>query len=130
MSKKTVNDMFLTAKEKAANDYRLGKEMIDLTDGMLGRSPTRIRRINENWHLHSGKWPELEDYLSQDTVVFREEDGEGEPFNPNDFIVHHPKLNNVTNFILGGIIAQPIIPVIKDFSSYGRKYREEERLKK
>jgi len=130
MSKKTVNEMFLTAKEKSANDFRLGKEMIDLTDGMLGRSHSRIRRINENWNLHSGKWPELEEYLNQDTVVFRDEDGEGQPFNPNDFIVHHPKLNNVTNFILGGIIAQPIIPIIKDFSAYGRKFRQEERLKK
>lgn len=130
MAKNTVNDMFLTAKEKSANDFALGKEMIDAVDGMLRPSPKRVRRINENWHLHSGTWPEMADYLGEGVTVLDDNDSGGEPMNMNDFIVHHPKLNNVTNYIMGDIITQPLIPIVKDLSAYGRKYREETRLKK
>lgn len=129
---KGTQEMFKTAKEKAANDFEMGKKMIDQIDGMLGHShrSRRIERINENRHLHNGIWPEMELYLGNDTEILAEKDGEGKSMNLNDFIVHRPKINNITNFIMGDIITQPLIPVIRDFSSHGRKYREEIRLKK
>ena len=131
-TKKSTGDMFTTAKEKAANDFELGKKMIDQFDAMLGRSfrSPRIRRIIENEHLHAGKWPEMELYLGDDPEVMMDQDGNGASMNLNDFIVHHPKMNNITNFIMGDIITQPLIPVIRDFSAHGRKSREEQRLKK
>lgn len=129
MSKKNTGDMFTTAREKAANDNELTKKMIDSVDAMLGTSIKRIRRINENWHLHNGQWPELDLYIS-DEQVLEDTDSNRESMNLNDFIVHHPKINNITNFILGDIITQPLIPIIKDFSSHGRKYREQAQLEK
>lgn len=126
----TTSDMFLTAKEKSYNDNELTKKMIDTVDGLLRPSLSRIEKINEAWHLHGGKWPELDLYLGDGGVVIREEDGNGVNMNMNDFITHHPKINNITNFIHGDIIMQPLIPIVKDFSAHGRKYREEEMLRR
>lgn len=120
--------MFLTARQKSYNDFALAKKMIDTCDGMLRNNLDRILRINECWHLHSGKWPEMDVLLGKDPIVMKDEDGSGIDLNLNDFVVHHPKLNNVTAYIMGHIITQPLIPIVKDFSSYGRKYREEQRL--
>lgn len=127
--KKNTSDMFLTAKEKAANNSDLTKKMIDSVDTMLGQSPGRIRRINENWNLHTGKWPEMELFTMTEEAL-RETDSDKEPLNLSDFIVHHPKINNITTFIMGDIITQPLIPVITDFSSHGRKQREQAQLRK
>jgi hypothetical protein len=127
---KTTNDMFLTAKQKASNDFELAKKMIDSVDGTLRNGRVRIDRINECWNLHSGKWPEMEDYLGRDTIVIREKDGSGKTMNLNDYIVHHGKVNNVTQYIMGDIIMQPLIAIVKDFSAFGRKYREDEKLRK
>lgn len=128
MQKKNTGDMFLSAKEKSANNFDLAKQMIDTVDSLLGKSGERIRRINENWNLHSGKWPEMDLYLADEDEVLGDSDSEGRRMNLNDFIVHHPKINNITNYILGDIITQPLIPIVKDFSSYGRKHREQEQL--
>lgn len=130
MKDKNTSTLFLPAKEKSKNDFELGNKMIDQVDITLGRDIGRVRRINEHWHLHGGTWPEMEERLGTNRQVFKENDSDGEPLNMNDFIVHHPALNNVTRFILGGIIIQPLIPIVRDFSAHGRKYREEERLKK
>lgn len=128
--KKTINTMFLTAKQKAANDNELLKSMLDTCDSMLKISPARIRKINEFWHLHNARWPEMSDHLGMSNDVLSDIDGSGRMMNVNDFIIHHPKINNVSSYVLGEMITQPLIPIVRDFSARGRKFREQERLKK
>lgn len=127
MGKKGTRDMFLTARQKSENDFELGKKMIDTVDGMLRNNLDRIELINECWHLHAGKWPELAIRLGKDPVVMKDEAGNKIDLNLDDYITHHPKINNVTAYIMGHIITQPLIPIVKDFSSYGRSYREAKR---
>lgn len=128
--KKTIRDPFLTAKEKSANDYELAKLMVDNCDAMLRTDADRIWKINECWHLHNARWPEMDIYLGLSDEVMSNKDGEGRPFNQNDFIVHHPKINNISSYVLGEMITQPLIPIVRDFSARGRKFREEARLQK
>lgn len=125
-----TRELFLTAKEKAKNDFELGKMMIDTVIGALRPSPKRLARINEHRNLYDGIWPELDHMMGKDNITVRNQDGAGREMNLNDFIVHHGIMNNVTQFIMGDIITQPLIAIFHDFSAAGRKYREEERLKK
>lgn len=121
-------ELFLTAQQKSANNNQLIKEMIDNVDGMLPIDGDRVNKIDEFWNLHNGIWPQMESYLNGQRMVFSDMDSDGEPLNPNSFIVHHPKINNVTEWIMGDIIEQQLRPVVRDFSIHGRKYREEARL--
>lgn len=128
MKEKNTRDMFLTARQKAANDHALTKKMIDTVDGMLRTSMRRINIINECWHLHSGSWPEMTAHLGKDELVLKEKDGDFVNLDLNDFIVHHPKINNVTSYIMGHIISQPLIGIVRDYSAHGRKEREQQQL--
>lgn len=131
--KHSTNDLFLTAKTKAANNHELTKKMIDTVEGLLSIDEDRIEIINENWHLHAGEWPEMDLRLGKTGALIPDEDSGKRNINLDDFIVHHPKMNNVSNWIVGQIIMQPLIPIVRDFSAHGRRYREAaqmERLRK
>lgn len=123
--KKSVSELFYSGKQKSASDNKLIKDMIDTVDGMLKIEAGRVAIIDEYWHLHRGSWPEMDERLNGDRAPFSEMDSNGREFNANSFIYHHPKINNVTNYIMGAIIEQPLVPVVRDYSAHGRRARQD-----
>lgn len=119
-NKKDLDKMFLNSDEKES----LIEDMVDRVDSHLNSHPANSDRITEYWNLHEGIWPEMDDYLNDGIEILGDFDSNLMPSKYKDSISHHGKINNVTNYLLGDIITQPFVYVIKDFSSKGRKERE------
>jgi hypothetical protein len=123
-NKKRVSELFLTQKEKTKNDNEIAKKFLDYGIASLGRNADRVAEINEYWNLHKGIWPEMVERMKEE-VLFKTVTDEGEE-DDVDIVReyrHYGVINNVTKGICGSILMQPLIPIVRDHSMQGRKYR-------
>lgn len=118
------NHMFLTKEEKMAKDSSRIKAMLDNYADMGSSNESYQKEITENRNLHLGKWPEMTARLNNSIVSL----GSGEQVDLSVDVSHYPKLNNATNLMIGNMMSVPLVPVIVDYSSYGRKYVEEAQM--
>lgn len=117
ISSKAINTTF---KQKARSEFKLAKEMMNFYDMFYAPDPDRIAKINENFNLHSGRWPELENMNTGSTFSVGNENF----YLDNGNLVHLPVIDTVTKNIVADIIGTPITPTIRDKSAKGRTYRD------
>lgn len=110
----------LSYKDKKANDFEFAKAMMDYYNTSSHVIPNRMNRFNENFNLHRGAWPEIENMAPTTTINIYNENvnlGGGK-------LYHFPIINTVSQTIVGDIIANPIIPIIRDTSTKARNHRD------
>lgn len=109
-----------TFKQKIRSEFKLAKEMMDFYDMFYGIDEERVAKINENFNLHSGRWPEL-DHINTGTIFSV---GNENFALDNGKLVHLPVIDTVTKNIVADIISTPLTPTVKDKSAKGRTYKD------
>lgn len=116
----------LTLKDKKANDFEYAKIMMDYYNIASPTSNEKLERYAENFNLHRGAWPEIENLAPTTNINIYNENislGGGK-------LYHFPIINTVSQTIVSELIANPIIPIIRDTSSKARSHRDRVRAEK
>lgn len=121
---------FTSNKDKVKNNKQLAKDVLLYYAAGFQPNAERVALINENWHLKEGVWPEMDTILANKDYVMRvvTEDGDTESamsLSNGANIGHYPKINTITRNLIDTVAAPPLVAIAKDYSMYGRKYREE-----
>lgn len=120
----THNYIDLSDTKKSANDFALAKDVMDYYDHLYEHSDERIRKLNENFLLHSGRWPEIERMSVTSEIQLEHENitlGGGA-------LRHYPVLDRISKSVVGDLMVRPLIPIIKDMSAKARNQRDRAKL--
>lgn len=115
----------LSEREKAADNFALSKYMMDFYDLTYALDAEKVARYDENYLLHSGRWPQLE-RISNDISFALE--GENILMN-GGALRHYPIIDAVSKSIVADILINPNVAIIKDFSAKANNIRKETLLK-
>lgn len=123
---KTIQTLLVSDTKKLANKSALAKDYMDYYDMANGIDTERIKKINENYQIHSGRWPQIEAIspsleigLGAESIVL----GTGN-------LNHYPIADRVSKSVVSDLQIRPIIPIIRDNSSKARNFRERLRLER
>jgi len=117
-------DLTVSEHKKRKNDYDWAKYMMDYFMTFDNKSPEDLEKYDERWELHRGSWSKLEKY--EEDLSFKYE---GQEYGIKGLKMRHfPIINRVSMNILGGIISNPLITMVKDFSPKSKNYRERQKL--
>lgn len=118
------NYIDVTDAKKKANDFELAKSVMDYYDHVYDASEERIKKINENYQLHSGRWPQIEKMPAATQIQLQHENivlGGG-------VLRHYPVIDRISKSVVGDLMVRPLIPIIKDLSSKARNQRDRAKL--
>lgn len=111
----------LSERDKKANDFYYAKQLMDFYDVSNKIDDNRVSKMQENYLLHSGRWPQLEQMDSSVQFQLQTENillGGGT-------LKHYPLIDSVSKSIVADILINPVVPIIKDFSSKANNLRKE-----
>lgn len=114
-----LNNLVLSDTKKRANDYALAKQYLSYID-ITNNDTSKIRKYDENYDLHSGRWRAIQDVSNNLNISIGPEEfsiGSGKLF-------HYPIIDRVSKSLVSDLIMRPLIPNIKDNSSKARNFRE------
>jgi len=120
----TNNYIDLSDSKKKANDFEMAKSMMDYYDHLYEADMNRIKKINENYQLHSGRWPAIEELPVATQIQMQHENivlGGGA-------LRHYPVLDRISKSVVGDLMVRPLIPIVKDMSSKARNQRDRAKL--
>lgn len=124
MDSVTHNYISVSDAKKRANDFELAKEVMDYYDHTYEHNEDRIRKINENFLLHSGRWPAIEELAVSSEIQLQHENivlGGGK-------LRHYPVIDRISKSVVGDLMVRPLIPIIKDMSAKARNQRDRAKL--
>lgn len=123
---KTIQTLIVSDTKKLANNSALAKDYMDYYDMASGIDAAKIKKIQENYEIHSGRWPEIELITPSLNINIGGENivlGTGN-------LNHYPIIDRVSKSVVSDLQIRPIIPIIRDNSSKARNFRERLRLEK
>lgn len=112
----------LSESDKKANDFYYAKQLSEMYDVTNKLNTAKLERMQENYLLHSGRWPNLE---SMDSSVAFQLQSENIILNGGT-LKHYPLIDSVSKSIVADILISPVVPIIKDFSSKANNLRKEQ----
>lgn len=116
----------LSYNSKKANDFEYAKLMMDYYNTVSKHDPHKDSRYEENFNLHRGAWPEIENLAPTTNINIYNENitlGGGK-------LYHFPLINTVSQPQVGDLISTPFIWHIKDTSTKTRNHRDKVRAEK
>lgn len=120
------NYLMLTERQKNANDKELAKEVMTYYYNLCADDQERINRLNENFDIHAGRWPQIENVSPAVSFALQ-----GENINlGGGKLRHYPVADRVSKSVVGDIIMNPLIAVVVDNSAKGRNERERAQLER
>jgi len=123
---KTIQTLLVSDTKKLANKAALAKDYMDYYDMANGLDTKRVQKINENYQIHSGRWPQIESISPSLEIGIGGENivlGTGN-------LNHYPIADRVSKSAVSDLQIRPIIPIIRDNSSKARNFRERLRLER
>lgn len=111
--------------KKVKDNSQLARDIMDYYDYYTDDVNSDFLRYDENYNLHKGRWPNIEN-MHSNSVNFNI--GRENIILGGGKIRHWPILNRATEYLAGEIILRPFIPLIRDYSSRARNFRERKRL--
>ncbi len=116
--------LYVSDSKKKANNKALAKQFFDYFDQAHAIGNSHCEKIQENFEIHAGRWPNIEDLNSSLNITLGHEDvvlGSGK-------LHHYPIIDRVSKSVVSDLIMRPLIPVIRDNSSKARNHRERVKL--
>lgn len=120
------NYLTLSTRNKLKKDKEIAKKMVDYYSDFYEGNSARVAHINENFDIHAGRWPQIENEAPAVSFLLQNENvtaGGGE-------IRHYPIADRVSKSVVGDIIMRPLIPVVTDKSAKGRSEQERQQLER
>ena len=120
------NYLLLTEKQKTANDSELAKQVMRHYYNTYPDDVSRVEKINENFDIHAGRWPQIENIAPAVSFSLQ-----GENINlGGGKLRHYPVADRVSKSVVGDVIMNPLIAVVVDNSAKGRNERERAQLER
>lgn len=110
---------------KLKDNTKSARDVMDYYDYYVDDYNPDWNRYDENYELHAGRWPNIEN-MNASSVSF--EMGSENIILGGGKLRHWPILNRATEHLVSEVILRPFIPIIRDYSSRARNYRERKRL--
>lgn len=119
-----TNYLVVSDRQKNANDRELAKDAMVYYYNMNTDDEERWVKINENFDIHAGRWPQIENVAPAVSFSLQ-----GQNINlGGGKLRHYPVADRVSKSAVGDIIMNPLIAVIVDNSAKGRNERERAQL--
>lgn len=118
--------LWVTDLQKKSNDFAMAKDFMDYFDMVNEVSPDKVRRLQENFELHAGRWPDIQKINPSIKIQLGDENavlGSG-------LLNHYPIVDRVSKSVVADLQMRPLIPIIRDNSSKARNHRDRIRLER